>query len=166
MSKGFPIPCCSVRHPRSQRKRGEKKTESTIFSNLTKSVIGWESLAPIGRQIIICPPSGWPVRNQEEGGTFLRTGKRNVLGCGVCVCVCVYVCVSLWVMAREKRCWKVSSGGEIKKGRQPFVSVSAPCLNLCGRKCRISPNKHTHKGRVWSELRAPGSTPLKYPPTV
>ena len=94
MSKGFPIPCCSVRHPRSQRKRGEKKTESTIFSNLTKSVIGWESLAPIGRQIIICPPSGWPVRNQEEGGTFLRTGKRNVLGCGVCVCVCVCESVS------------------------------------------------------------------------
>lgn len=57
----------------------------------------------------------------------------------------------------------MSSGGEIKKGRQPFVSVSAPCFNLCGRKCRISPNKHAHTKDECAPCRVPGEHAAEVP---
>lgn len=87
--RAFRFPVVPYDTPVARGRGGEKKkTESTIFSNLTKSVIGWESLALIGRRIIICPLSGRPVRSQEEGEHFSGQKKRNVLDCGVCVCVC------------------------------------------------------------------------------
>lgn len=108
-----------------------KKSHQYIVTGQT--VIGLELLLKllIGLQINICPLSGWFVRIRKRL-TYLRTKKMvSSHNCGVCI-----FNVSLWEIAKKRRCWKVSTKGEIKKGRHPFVSVW-DLFNLCGRKCII-----------------------------
>lgn len=96
----------------------KKKNKSTIFSNLTKSVIGWELLALIGRQIIICPLSGYPVRSRK------RHAYRRIL---TVPCVYVYDCVSE-SLSDSKR--ENVLKGELQRGNQKGKASIRFCLSL------------------------------------
>lgn len=76
--------------------QGEKKNiKSTIFSDLTNCVIGWELLVLIGRPIIICPLSGWPVRTRKRHTSkkfYKQRGeKENVVQPQILTVVCVSI---------------------------------------------------------------------------